>query len=284
MTIPVTDKMFPMDKGLSQVLDSIAYNVKFDFDSIILVSGSGMVRIGKSKLAKQCGYYLAWKLKKSFTVDNIVFSGKDLIQLAKKLPKNSIIVYDEGKETLDAKKVLQEITQTLLDFFAEAGIYNHICIIVLPDFFDLPKWIATSRSEVLLNVTRNVVIKKDEDGHEVCAFERGYFEGYHKSSKKQLYMLGKKKFNDYSCVKRDFFGEFSDASVVDEEAYMRKKMEFVARDRTNGKKDNDLDIVLSILCNHISLRQAEKELKEAGLKMAYTTIQARINKIPRVLP
>lgn len=270
-----------MDKGLSQILDSIAYNVRFDFDSLILVSGSGMVRIGKSKLAKQCGYYLSWRLKKSFTTENIVFSGKELISLAKKLPKNSVIVYDEGKETLDVKKVLQEITQTLLDFFAEAGIYNHICIIVLPDFFDLPKWIATSRSELLLNVTRKIVVKKDEYGEEVYAFDRGYFDGYHKTSKKMLYMLGKKNFNDYSIIKRDFFGEFSDASVIDEDEYMRKKMEFVTRNRIKEGKDDNFNLLLSILCKHISLREASKELEGVGIKLAYNSIQARLSKIPK---
>jgi hypothetical protein len=210
---------FGMDNGLKKILNSIAYNIPNDWDSILLISGSGMVRVGKSVLAQQVGLYLSIKLGTPFRINNIVFSGQELMQKAKTFPKNSVFVYDEARGELDTKKVMEEITKTLMDFFAECGMYNHAIIIVLPDFFDLPKGIAISRSELLLNVYRDRSEKKDKEGEQVIAFERGFFNGFHRKSKKKLYMLGKKQFNDYDCVKRDFFGTFPNFFTVDKKQY-----------------------------------------------------------------
>ena len=160
----IQQQLYWMDKGLQKILNSIAYNVPLDWDSLILISGSGMVRVGKSVFGQQIGHYLSVKLKTKFDINNIVFSGQELIEKARTFPKHSVFVYDEARGELDTKKVMEDITKTLMDFFAECGMYNHVIIIVLPDFFDLPKGIAISRSELLLNVYRDRSIKKNEYG------------------------------------------------------------------------------------------------------------------------
>lgn len=270
-----------MDGGLQKVLNSIAYNVPNDWDSVILISGNGMVRVGKSILAQQVGKYLSYKLKTGWGVQNIVFSGAELQEKAKSFPKNSVFIYDEARGELDTKKLLQEITRTLLDFFAECGMYNHVIIIVLPDYFELPQGLAISRSELLLNVYRDREEKLDAQGDQVIAFTRGFFHGYHRPSKKKLYILGKKNFNDYDIVKRDFNGRFYNTYTVDKNEYLKKKLEYLARERGNKPKDNDLSIVLQVLCNHISALQAEKELRQAGLKISNDTIMRRIKEITK---
>jgi hypothetical protein len=275
------EQKYWMDKGLQRVLNSIAYNVPKDWDSIILISGSGMVRVGKSVFAQQIGHYLSIKLKTGFGIDNIVFTGQELIEKSRKFPKNSVFIYDEARGELDTKKIMEEITRTLLDFFAECGMYNHIVIIVLPDFFDLPKGIAISRSELLLNVYRDRSNKKDIGGEDVVAFERGFFHGYHRASKKKLYILGKKNFNDYDIVKRDFFGTFPNTYTVSMEEYIAKKKSYLARDRTKEDKDYKLNMVLYVLCKHISALQAEKELRGVGLKISNDTIMRHISKISK---
>lgn len=272
---------YHMDNGLKQVLTSIAYNVPNDWDSIILISGSGMVRVGKSVLAQQVAAFLAGKLGTKFAIENIVFTGSELMEKARKYPKNSVFVYDEARGELDTKKVMEDITKTLLDFFAECGMYNHVIIIVLPDFFDLPKGIAINRSELLLNVYRDRSSKKDKQGDEVIAFERGFFQGFHRPSKKKLYIKGKKDFNNYDAATRDFYGDFPNIFTVDKEAYEAKKREYLARDRHAEDKDYKFNIVLSVLCNHISAFQAEKELRLAGLRISNDTIMRHINKITK---
>ena len=270
-----------MDGGLKQILNSIVYNVPNDWDSVILISGSGMVRVGKSILGQQIGYYMANKLGTKFDINNIVFSGSELIKKSKDFPKYSVFVYDEARGELDTKKVMEEITRTLLDFFSECGMYNHVVILILPDFFELPKGIAINRSELLLNVYRDRANKKDKEGEDVIAFERGFFHGYHRQNKKKLYIIGKKNFNDYDIVKRDFLGRFLNIYTVDKEEYLAKKLQYLARDRMKEVKDYKLNIVLKCLCNHISTRQAEEELKLLGLKMDYSSISKHINKITK---
>lgn len=272
---------FYMDNGLKKILGSIAYNVPNDWDSLILISGSGMVRVGKSVLAQQIGYYMSTKLKTPFTINNIVFSGQELMDKARTMEKHSVFVYDEARGELDTKKVMEDITKTLMDFFAECGMYNHVIIIVLPDFFDLPKGIAISRSELLINVYRDRSMKKDELSEEVVSFERGFFHGYHRTSKKKLYILGKKNYNDYDIVKRDFFGKFPNVFTVNKEEYIAKKLTYLARDRNKDDKDFKFNAVLKVLCNHISALQAEKELRLVGLKVSNDTIMRHVSKFSK---
>ena len=286
----ITTQKYWMDKGLMKILDSIAYNVPNDWDSVILISGSGMVRVGKSVFGQQIGHYMATKLKTPFEIDNIVFSGKELIEKSRKFIKNSVFVYDEARGELDTKKIMEDITKTLLDFFAECGMYNHVVIIILPDFFDLPKGIAISRSELLLNVYRDRSNKKDSEGNDVVQFERGFFHGYHRPSKKRLYILGKKNFNDYDIVKRDFFGTFPNTFTVDKQQYEAKKLEYLARDRGKEGKDNThnqlnhkIDGILKVLCMHISARQAEKELNMLGISLSNDTILRHIDRFTKEL-
>lgn len=272
---------FYMDNGLKRILNSIAYNVPNDWDSVILMSGSGMVRVGKSVFAQQIGFYLSQRLNTSWGIDNIVFSGEELMQKARTMPKNSVFVYDEARGELDTKKVMEDITKTLMDFFAECGMYNHVIIIVLPDFFDLPKGIAISRSELLINVYRDRAERKDKDGESIIEFKRGFFDGYHRGTKKRLYMFGKKNFNDYTCVKRDFFGHFPNVFTVNKEQYLSKKLEYLARDRTKEDKDYKFNVCLQVLSNHMPATQAEKELRDMGLRISNDTIMRRNKKFTK---
>ena len=91
-------------------------------------------------------------------------------------------------------------------------------------------------------------------------------------------MIGKKDYNNYDAVKRDFFGEFGNHYMVDKTEYENKKLEYLARDRTKEDKDIKFNLCLKVLCNHLSLRQAEKELRDMGLTISFKTIQNRINK------
>jgi hypothetical protein len=267
---------FSIDGGLRQVLNSIAYNIPQDWDSVILISGSGMVRVGKSVLAQQIAKYLSIKLETPFSLDNIVFSGSELISKAKSFPKMSVFVYDEARGELDTKKVLEEMTKTLLDFFAECGMYNHVLILVLPEFFDLPKSIAISRSELLLNVFREREPKKDKNDEDVVKFMRGFFYGYHRPTKKKLYILGKKNFNDYDIVKSDFKGRFSNTFTVDKREYEAKKLEYLARNRFKEDRDFKFNATLFLLSRYLSALKMESELKSLGVGISNDTIMRHI--------
>jgi hypothetical protein len=284
--IKVTSLGFWMDGYLRSNLNSIIYNMKQDYDTLGLISGSGMVRVGKSVIAQQAGFYCAEKLGTKFGVENIVFSGKELMAAARRLPKNSVIIYDEARAELNVRRVMENITKSLLDFFAECGMYNHLLLMVCPDFFELPKSVATSRSEFLINVKRVGVQKKDTEGEEVVSFERGRFEFYNRRGKKMLYIVGKKAFDDYDVGMkyRSFDGNFTNTWIVDRKAYEEKKLKHLQRERGSVYQDLRLAIALKTLCNHISQHQAVIELKEQGMEVSQGRISQLISQVSKIEP
>ncbi len=58
----VTDLKYPLDNYLTSNLDEIPKFLKKGWDCVIIVSGNAKVRIGKSTLAMQMAYYVAWLL------------------------------------------------------------------------------------------------------------------------------------------------------------------------------------------------------------------------------
>jgi hypothetical protein len=267
--IKVTDLEYWMDPLLKAQLDNIAYNMLHDFDAVIPVSGDGMVRVGKSVLAQQIGYYIAWKHKTPFTLANIVFSGKELIEMAQKLPKNSVLIYDEARGELDSKKVMENITKNLMDFFAECGMLNHCIILVCPDFFELPKGVALNRSEFLVNVIRTSSLKKDKEGIEVVKFERGVFEFYNRRGKKILYIQGKKDYNDYGVGKkcRSFFGNFHNQYIVDKTQYENKKAIHLGRDKVVAKDETRFGALLCVASVRFTQEEMAQGLKDYGVHL-----------------
>lgn len=274
----VTILQYWMDPYLIANLETLLHNIKNDWDFMLLITGDGMVRVGKSEIAQQIGYYVAWRLGTPFSVDNICFSGEELRAQAHKLPKNSVLIYDEARGELDNKKLMEKITRNLLDFFAECGMYNHLIIIVLPDYFELPKGIAINRSDALINVVRSRKEKQLENGITVMEYQRGHFQFFDRKAKKKLYIEGKKQYDNYDAAQPNFWGEFRAATVIDKEAYLRKKLSFLQRSRT-GQTDTEsrFAAVLRALCTQVSQREASRLLEEQGVKLS----QGRINQLIR---
>lgn len=275
----VTDKQYWMDNYLKTNLDTIDYNLTKDWDFVIPISGSGMVRVGKSVLAQQVGYYIAWKRQTPFTVDNIVFSGEELMKIASKLPKNSVIIYDEARGELDSKKTMESVTKSLLDFFAECGMYNHCIILVLPNFFELPKSIAIYRTDILLNVLKLTEEKTLPNGTVVIEYKRGFYEFFNRQSKKKLYIEGKKRYDDYTAAKRSFYGEFRNFDIIDRDAYEQKKLNFLKRDRVKKNKKGDERFLktLRAFCSVHTQEEVSELLKVQGLKLSNTRISQLVN-------
>lgn len=217
---------FSMDDVLKSNLDILIKNAVHDWDFSIIVSGGGRVRVGKSLLALQIAYYWTDQMKKIHNIevpfnvkDNIVFTGADLISKGNYLGTNhpySCLIFDEAGADLEGVKAMKTATQNVKDFLRECGQYNLLTILVLPEFFDLPKSIALSRTDVLIDVF--TLAGKDE------LFERGFFNFYARDSKKKLYLFGKKTL-DYKAHKYDFHGRFYNNYPINEEEYRKAKLE-----------------------------------------------------------
>lgn len=270
--IRVTDKQYWMHPTLKSNLDICTYNMPDDWDFCLVVSGTGMVRVGKSMLAQQIGYYVAHTMSTPFSLENVVFNGDELIKVAKKLPKNSVVIYDEARNELDSKKTMRQFSMILQDFFAECGIYNHFFILTLPDFFELNKYIAVNRSDALVNVFRYHEEATNKENKPVLKYKRGYFEFYNRNTKKKLYIQGKKQFHTYGIVPRNFQGEFRKYWVLNPDAYNAKKLANLQRNRAEqavNKYKQQRDALMWILNKKYNATQQEisMALEEKSMKL-----------------
>lgn len=221
---------FYMDETLKLQLDILLKNIINDWDFTIMITGGGEVRVGKSVLAMQIACYWAyqiWKLynkKVPFDLEkNFVFDGRKLIETGNELGKKypySPLLFDEAGADLEGRKIMQSLTQDVLDYFRECGQYNLFNILVLPEFFDLPKGIALSRSIFLIDVYYTA----DETG----LFRRGFFNFYSRKGKKNLYLKGKRELN-YFAHDYNFHGQFFNFYPINEQDYRLKKQDALSK-------------------------------------------------------
>ena len=243
---------YNIDHDLAIQLDTIVYNIKKDWDFVIMVSGNRMVRVGKSVLAQKVCAYIAWGLAKTklnptaFNEKHIFFESNGMIDFAREAPKHSVVCYDEGREGLAAIKAMSGAQQDLIDFFTECGQLNHVFVIVAPDYFDLKEDIAVGRSEILLNVYRQslateVDMYKDGKPRQVFKYRRGYFTFFNRKRKAVLYdVFRTTRRKSYSSIRANFTGTFNNDYMVDEATYKKMKSEALMRfnkkeDETDGK-------------------------------------------------
>ncbi len=221
---------FSMDDILKQQLDILLKNIIKDWDFTIVITGGVEVRVCKSVRAMQIACYWAYmmwkihKIKVPFALDkNFVFDGRKLIQIGNELGQHhpySPLVFDEAGADLEGRKVIQSSTQEVLDFFRECGQYNLFNILVMPEYFDLPKGIALSRAIFLIDV----YYTSDETG----IFHRGYFNFYSRRNKKHLYLKGKRELN-YQAHKYNFHGRFYNFYTINEKDYRGLKQDALVR-------------------------------------------------------
>jgi len=251
MCAKVCEKLFPlgsykgqrsdgyyMDDTLKANLDVLLKNITKDWDFVITISGSGRVRLGKSLLGIQIAVYWNYMIeqlygiKNPFTVkENIIFNGSKLIKMGNMLGakyKYSALIFDEAGADLEGVKAMKRTTQEVRDFLRECGQYNLLTILVLPDFFDLPKGVALSRCDFLINCYTSVT--KDD------YIERGYFNFYSRPNKKYLFLRGKKEL-DYNAYPEDWSGHWDIFYPIDEAEYRAAKVAALkAREIVSGKE------------------------------------------------
>ena len=241
---------FWMDDLLVEQLDILIKNIKNDWDFTIVITGGGEVRVGKSVLAMQIGAYWSYQMLKVYGIkvpfnveQNFVLEGKKLIQYGNELGqkhKYSCLIFDEAGADLEGTKLMTQMTQDVMDFFRECGQYNLLNLLVLPDFFSLPKGLALTRSICLIDVYYSI------DSENI--FTRGYFNFYSRRAKKELYLKGKRELN-YMASKYSFNGKFSHFYPVDEVKYRELKQNTLTRreSKRRNKFQNQRDACWFIL-------------------------------------
>lgn len=248
-----TDDGIYMDESLKEEIEYYAKNIIYDWDFVIIISGSGMVRVGKSLLALQIAKYWGYLMKKFHNIDvpfdcknNIVFTGGDLIKKGNFLGdkfKYSPLIFDEAGADLEASKVMRNTTKAVKDFLRECGQYNLLTILVIPEFFDLPKAIAINRSHILINVKLHINQEKE-------TLERGDYGFYSMRRKKRLYINGK-KYLDYSVERPIFQGRFFNQYPIDEKEYRNLKKEALKNREKKSEPEIRKEEVLKALVGYL---------------------------------
>jgi hypothetical protein len=320
---PETGKMEPTDvfeptqgyymQGyLADNLSHIPWYLDQSWDVVGIVSGHALVRVGKSTIAMQIAYYIAWMLaggnmifdydKKGNPVkvgmekptrpvrfdlkENVVFSAEDLQDTAKKLyekyGKGQVIVYDEGRQGLDSTRAMENINKGMQDFFQECGFMGHVILIVLPSFFKLHEDYAVARSLFLVDVFAD------------SQLQRGYFNFYNAQAKELLYFFGKKKLGasaKYASARPSFWGRYTKWLPFDKIEYEKLKKEAIdkkmkERGSKNMRLQRDIMIwyihkILNIPLSEVSDKLATVggiEIGERGLMSAVEAINNLIIK------
>jgi len=216
-----------MDGTLHENLELLSRKIVDDMTFLMFIFSSTLeVGTGKSVFAQQIAEAITEKVNEfhelniPFDVNNIIFHPKDLIERAFQVPKYSVLILDEWEDA----HYWSELGITLRQFFRKCRQLNLFMVVIIPNFFELPKGYAISRSVLAIDV-------KFQGG-----FDRGYFDFYSFKKKKELYLKGKKEYN-YGVVKADFIGRFPDGYAVGREAYLRKKALDLAKHDKEEKKN-----------------------------------------------
>ena len=253
----VTDKRYYMHSTLKDNLDILKEYIRKDWYFIILVTGSNRVRIGKTTLAEQIAYYLDPK----FDFSNVTFNPAKVREISLKKNKYEVVFYDEAKAGLDAKKAMENMQKSLLDFLAAAGQLNQFLIIVLPDYFELKKEIATNQSICLVNC----YTKKGN------FFDRGNFQFFNIEKKNKLYYWGKKQGGYYWAVSPDFTGDFNEFQILNKDKYSELKHKFLL----DNKKEDPKDDIIKRLENKINKQSEDiKKIREARDRVLFLAKKA----------
>ncbi len=209
MSYTTINKEFKLHTVLKANLDIAKKENRNDWDFKMLFSGDGMTRTGKSTLGSQVASYIDPTFTKNWK-ERMIFQGEQLIDTAYEVGKNKALVYDEARKGLDNKKQMERYTKNLMDFLSECGNLNQFIIVILPDYFELPKSLAITQSIFLINCYAR-------DG-----FRRGYFDFFNRKDKKYLYIKGSKYLN-YQCQKPSFKGTFTNYMPFNRKEYEKLK-------------------------------------------------------------
>lgn len=247
-----------IDETLSKNLDVFAKKIKDDMTFLGIISGHDSVGNGKSTLLTQIGSYLTWKINQlhgtnnTFTDKNIVMRGRDINDVSLSLPAFSVVGLDEGDDL--TTHGMKELAVKLKRYFRKCRQLNQIIILILPSFFELPKFYALNRSHFLIDV------------YFYGEFERGYFNFYSTYGKKQLYLKGKKEWN-YNAWRPDFKGRFfsSYCFFPDIEGctdrYKKKKFDDMKDDSEEKRPERDIIAETRRKCFMLVLKNSKESVK-----------------------
>jgi hypothetical protein len=247
---------------LYQKLLNIKKIQKLGWDCQFIIVGDE--RSGKSTLGIQCGYILS---NGKISIENIAPTASAAIEKLEDLPDESVLIIDEGSLMFSSKDTMKKEQRQLIKILNVVGQKKMVLIVILPDFFDLNKYISVFRSRFLIKVYADKNLR------------RGRFMYWGSSRKKILYEYGKKHYGSYKFPKSNFKGRFTSFNPIFKEyeklkvsslwAALKSDDKIASEPKTKAQRD--------VLINQVYRRRWMKQKHMEKLFMEHGCILTRSN-------
>ncbi len=192
----VTDKEYYLENKLIEKLDLIVKRLKGSDDAVIIIDGDEGV--GKTNLSVALCYYIAFKTKRKYGIENIFFDLDELITYASQT-EGKIIHWDEGALGGMSIQWWKENQIKFVQLLMIARKKKHFITICIPKFHKLQEYLIVDRSIALLHAyaRRNL--------------EKGRFFYFTKKKKESLFNYWKRSHKKNYIMFKSFAGTFPKA-------------------------------------------------------------------------
>lgn len=272
------------ENGINLVLDGILKSnldfskkkIRQDWDMFFLFDGSEGA--GKSKFARQVGFYCDPTFKGKAALERIVFTPEEFKEAVHNSKPYQVIIWDEAFRGLSSRSALSKTNKMVNEMFMEMRQKNLFIFLILPSFFELDKYAAIHRSRILFHIYTGT------------DWKRGFFKFYDKHTKKMMYLKGKKLY-DY-CIKPSFFGQFNRFDPINEIEYNNKKKESLAKLLSSEEEDKESTRsikyrkIIFLLINHLRGRSYKMseisqiiQMEADSFRRYYSTLNKKMKDI-----
>jgi GTPase SAR1 family protein len=233
-----------MDEVLKRHIDVICKDLFDDDDGVIVLFGDEGA--GKSVLESQMVKRSIQNLKCKFSIkEDVHYFGANYITSSITKPPRSINCLDESRRTLSKYRTMTNTNQNFMDFLSECRSSNQLHFLVLPNYYDLDRDVATRRVKLLIKVVKKRCPRTKK-------LIRGYFQIIRTNEKNYLKELYKKEYEEIPKHMIAHEGRFDNTWGWDEEEYKKKKESEKAKHylETEGKVKfgkNDYFVVQSLV-------------------------------------
>lgn len=153
-------------------INGVHTRINYDFDYVIVNTGD--VGSGKSSFS----LLFASSYDPDFTVDNVFFTGDEMIKAAYKLHKGSVLILDEAGYALNPRDSMTRMNKDMAKILTVVRERNLVLIFNAPHLKDIDKSIRDRRVD--LNVVHEVRKGRLPDGSPYYA--RGYVQFWERES------------------------------------------------------------------------------------------------------
>lgn len=204
------EKEVYLDGYLKSNLDIGVDLLRKKFDQVWFIDGSEGA--GKTNLGITCAYYVSPEERRHTLLTRVCTKIEQADKTILEAQPFDSIVIDEGYGGMSSTGFMTKVNRLLQRRFTEIRAKFLFVFLIAPSFMDINRYFAIWRSRCLLHV----YLKGDERG-------RSAFFNYDK--KKLLFVLGRKKVYNYSCVTPNFIFRhtYQMEKLIDIKAYDRKK-------------------------------------------------------------